>query len=323
MEPMSQEDGTAVRNIWVFGVGGVGGYFGGKIAFALRQKGIADTHIFFVARGRHLEEIRKHGLILNTSARGGIVCKPEYATDQVEELPPPDLCLLCVKGYDLQDAAIALSRKAKRDTVVLPLLNGIDICERIRSVFHLGVVLPACVYVGTHIEAPGVVTQQGGDGIILCGADPEFPQFNPAALVSFFHQSDVLLEWQENPYKAIWEKFIFIASFGLVTAASGKTLGGVAADEKLRALARGIATEIVTLASKKGIPLSDGIVEKTLDRPKNFPFEAKTSLQRDVEAGGNRNEGDLFGGTILRFGTALGVDTPITRSVYEQILKRP
>jgi 2-dehydropantoate 2-reductase len=321
MKAMSHDDGSGVRTIWVFGVGGVGGYFGGKIAFEVAHKGITDRHVFFIARGSHLEEIRKHGLVLNTTAQGRIVCRPDYATDQVEELPPPDLCLLCTKSYDVPEAARALSMKVKRETVVLPLLNGIDICERIRSVLHGGVVLPACVYVGTHIETPGVVTQQGGDGIILCGADPEFPDFDSAGLSAFFRQSGITFQWQENPYSAIWEKFIFIASFGLVTAASGKTLGGVAEDERLRALARGIMIEIVSLAEKKKIPLPEGIVERTLERPKNFPFEAKTSYQRDLETKGDRNEGDLFGGTILRLGKALGVETPVTRSVYDDILK--
>lgn len=317
---MSQGGEAEIRNIWVFGVGGVGGYFGGRIAFAVREKKIADKHVFFIARGRHLEEIRTHGLLLNTSAHGRLVCQPEYATDHVEELPPPDLCLLCTKSYDLQEAARRLLVKVRRETVVLPLLNGIDICERIRSVLDAGVVLPACVYVGTHIETPGVVTQQGGDGVILAGGDPEFPDFNQAPLAALFDQSGIAFQWQENPYTAIWEKFIFIASFGLVTAASGKTLGAVAADENLKALAHAIMTEIVSLAEKRNVFLSEGIVEKTLERPRNFPFEAKTSFQRDLETKGDRNEGDLFGGTILRVGKELGVDTPITRSVYEKIV---
>ena len=317
---LSREAAAEPRVIWVFGVGGVGGYFGGKMIFELERKGIADRHVFFIARGSHLEEIRRRGLLLNTTAEGSIVCRPEYATDLVEELPSPDLCLLCTKSYDLEGAARALSAKARRETIVLPLLNGIDIYERTRSALRGGMVLPACVYVGTHIEAPGVVTQKGGDGIILCGADPQFPDFDHRSLSTFFQQLAITFRWQESPYTAIWEKFIFIAAFGLVTAASGKTLGGVAQDEALRMLARGIMDEIVSLAEKKKIALSPDIVERTLDRPANFPFEAKTSYQRDLETKGDRNEGDLFGGTILRLGEALGVETPVTRSVYERIL---
>jgi len=309
------------RTIWVYGVGGVGGYFGGKIAHAIEQMRLFEKRVFFIARGRHLEEIQKNGLTLNTSGQGAIVCRPERATDSIEGLPAPDLCLVCVKSYDLPDVVRALIRRIKDETVVMPLLNGVDICERIRDILDKGIVLPACVYVGTHIEEPGVVSQKGGDGIILCGADPQRPGFVPGPFIHFFEEVGIRLEWREDPYKAIWEKYLFIASFGLVTVLSGKTLGGVFADEALRALVRGIMNEIVAIARKKGVDLAEDAIAVSLARAGNFPFEAKTSFQRDVETRGVRNEGDLFGGTIIRMGGALGIDTPITQSVYERIQK--
>jgi len=110
-------------------------------------------------------------------------------------------------------------------------------------------------------------------------------------------------------------------TLGLVTVLSGKTLGGVFADEALRTLVRGIMNEIVAIAGKKGIDLAEDVVAASLARAGNFPFEAKTSFQRDVETREGKNEGDLFGGTIIRMGGALGIDTPITQSVYERIQK--
>jgi 2-dehydropantoate 2-reductase len=309
------------RNIWIYGVGGVGGYFGGKIAHAIEHMGLSEKRVFFIARGRHLEEIQKNGLTLNTSDRSGIICRPERATDTIDGLPAPDLCLVCVKSYDLPDVVQALTPKINDETVVMPLLNGVDICERIRDILDKGIVLPACVYVGTHIDKPGVVSQKGGDGIILCGADPQRPGFAPGTLIAFFGEVGIRFEWRDDPRKAIWEKYLFIASFGLVTVLSGKTLGGVFADDSLRALVRGIMNEIVSIAKKKGIDLAEDVVAVSLARAGNFPFDAKTSFQRDVETRGGRNEGDLFGGTIIKMGGALGVETPITRSVYERIRK--
>jgi 2-dehydropantoate 2-reductase len=306
-------------SIWVYGVGGVGGYFGGKIVLANLRLGPSSKKVFFVARGRHLEEIQKRGLTLNTSDQRGMICKPERATENADELPAPDLCLICVKSYDLDDVVRKLAEKIKDETVVIPLLNGVDIYERIRSILRRGVVLPACVYVGTHIEEPGVVTQKGGDGIILCGGDPQAPQLDYNALIEFFHEAGISFEWRDDPYKAIWEKYIFIASFSLVTALFRKTLGEVFRDQSLRELVRGIMREVVALARKKGINLPEEVVDSSLAKAGNFPSETKTSFQRDVETKGSRNEADLFGGTIIRTGKTLGIETPITLSVYGRL----
>lgn len=308
-----------IRTVCVFGVGGVGGYFGGLLAHAFARKGGNGRRIFFVARGEHLKAIRESGLILNTSGRGTMVVKPSLATDRVDELPPPDLCILCVKAYDLEDAARNLAAIVSEKTVILPLLNGVDIWERLRPHLDKGIVLPSCVYVGTHIEKPGVVTQNGGDGIILSGKNPDFPRFNPQGLITLFNEAGISFKWNEDPYPAIWEKYMFIAGFGLVTAFSGKTIGEAAADGQLRGMAQGIMEEIKMIADARRITLRDDVVEASLAKAGNFPYETRTSYQRDIETKGGRNEGDLYGGTIIRMGRAAGIRTPETEHVYTAI----
>ncbi len=309
-----------MRNICVVGVGGVGGYFGGRLVERFSGKNRQGRTIYFVARGDHLRAIQKSGLVLNTSEKTGAVCIPDTATDQISRLPAPDLCLLCVKSYDLPRATEELAKITTKDTIILPLLNGVDIYERVKSTVTIGFVLPACVYVGTHIEKPGVVTQRGGDGIILCGPDPRFPNFDPEGLVTLFGEAGIQFVWNADPYPAIWEKYIFIASFGLVTAHSGKTLGEVAAEQKLRQAVKEIMEEIKAIADAKGIRLADTVIETSLGKAANFPFETKTSFQRDIERAG-KNEGDLFGGTIVTMGKSLGISTPVTEYICSEILK--
>lgn len=304
-----------IKNICVIGIGGVGGYFGGLMAHALAS----GKHLSFIARGAHLAQIREHGLILNTSTRQGLVCKPTLATDRLEDVPTPDLYLLCVKSYDLPDVAAQMSRNINEKTIVLPLLNGVDIYERIREQLTTGIVLPACVYVGTHIEQPGVVTQKGGDGVILCGPDPRHPAFDAAPLLALFEQAQIQCTWNIDPYPAIWEKFMFIAAFGLVCVASDKTLGAVAANAETLARVRSIMAEILAVARAKGVNLADDVVDRSLAKAGNFPPETKTSYHRDVETPGKRNEGDLFGGAILRMGEEFGVPTPVMRQMYAMI----
>ena len=117
--------------------------------------------------------------------------------------------------------------------MILPLLNGVDIYERIRSsIINNGIVFPSYVYVGTHIARPGKVKQRGGACIILFGKDPE-NDYVDQKLFELLKKSNINYNWTDNPYIEIWSKFIFIASFGLVTANFNKTIDEVLQSEKL------------------------------------------------------------------------------------------
>ena len=308
-----------IKHICIYGTGGVGGYYGGKIAEALNRVKPGKREVYFIARGEHLKAIQQTGITVKTPERM-IQGKPTGATDDITEIPTPDLIMICVKSYDLPTALRAISTNIKADTVILPLLNGIDIYERIRQVIPNGIILPACVYLGTHIEKPGVISQSGGNGIILSGKDPQNSSYPGAKVKEFFKETGIGFEFNESPYPAIWGKYIFIAAFGLVTAASAKSLGEVMTDAELHRAARAIIGEIAAIAAKKGVFLPPDIAETTLKKAYNFPPETRTSYQRDVEAGSGPNEGDLYGGTIIREGAALGVPTPVTQEFYARIL---
>lgn len=215
----------------------------------------------------------------------------------------------------------ALAAITGKETVILPLLNGVDIHERIRRHLDTGIVLPSCVYVGTHIESPGVIYQKGGNCRISLGPDPEHGDFYPKALLEILQKSGIDFSWEENVYTSIWTKFIFIAAYGLVTAAHNKTLGELLADPDLSAVTRDIMREIQHIALKIKVPLNDNIVEASFQKGREFPPEAKTSFQRDVEAKGRINEGDLFGGTVIRYGEKFNIPTPATNKIYSLLQK--
>jgi len=302
-------------NIAVIGVGGVGGYFGGKLTSLLRFG--RGPRVYFIARGAHLEAIRAHGLLLDTD-EGEMICRPTRALEDIAELPRVDLCLLGVKGYSLREVLIPLTTRIHGRSMILPLLNGIDIYERIRSVIPRGIVFPACVYVGTHIERPGKVTQRGGSCTIHFGRDPNNDFVNPRVF-DMLRRSNIKYSWSEYPYTEIWSKFIFIASFGLVTANSSRSIGEVMRSEDLSGQVKNIMTEIHRIAMKKRISLPASILEDSYTKGSAFPFELKTSFQRDYEDRDRPDERDIFGGAIIRMGRELGVDTPATEAVYESI----
>jgi len=308
-----------ITNIGIIGVGGVGGYVGGKLCHHLSAKPGNGPNLYFLARGQHLEAIKKNGLVLQTADAGEFLCRPTLAADNPKELPVLDLVFICVKGFDLKKVIIALHDRITPDSLIIPLLNGIDIYDRIREIIHLGVIFPACVYVTANITGLGTVTQPGGGCNILFGKDPQHPNAIPYEVFTLLSNSNLQYEWLENPFPAIWTKFMFIAPYALVTACFDKTIGQVAESKTLGDHVRCIMAEISALAQAKGIPLPDTIIEDSFLKGKNFPYDAKTSFQRDFAQTDKLDERDSFGGVILRLGQALGIAVPCTASIYDQL----
>lgn len=305
--------------ICFFGVGGVGGYFGALMV----NKVINDNEIYFVARGKHLEQIKNKGLTLKKS--GGeeeIVAHPSICTNSIDELPICDIIILSVKSYDLENASMQIQKISNENTVILPLLNGVDISSRIRNYLKTGKVLESCVYVGTHIESAGVIFQKGGSCNIFIGQDEKYPNFIPQKLLDLLEKSNINFKWEDNVRKSIWNKYIFIAAYGLITATYDKTLGEIINDLKLSNLTKSIMQEIKDIALKLGVALDHDIVNISFEKAKQFPSEAKTSFQRDIESKGVINEGDIFGGTLIRYGKSLKLPTNNIETVYSKLISR-
>jgi len=309
-----------IKSVCVCGIGGVGGYFGGRIAHEI-SKGNRAIQVYFIGRGEHLKAVQQHGLNLITE-KEAFLCFPNIATDNIRHIPAPDLYLLCVKGYDLGNAAASISKNISTDTIILPLLNGIDIYERIRTSLQKAIVSPASVYVSSNIEKPGTIRQKGLEGHIIFGKDPRYLGYNYDYLIEFFHQMGISNTWHDNPYPAIWEKYIFITAFSLMTAYSGKTIGGVLSDNKLKSMTINIMKEVVLIGKAKNVDFEQGIVEKTLQKVQGFPYETKTSFQRDYEKGNNRHEGDIFGGTLIRLAKEHDISIPTIKEVYGVLMAR-
>ena len=308
-------------NIGVVGVGGVGGYFGGKLAHRFSATPDASANIFFAARGKHLEAIKKDGLIVKSPEFGSITCRPVLATDRIDDLPEVDLFLVCVKGYDLMNVATSIKNRIKENTVIMAPLNGADIRERLRNEIKNGVILPACVYLSSYVEGPGVVVHVGAPGRMIFGRDPNHPDTTPYEVFRILEESSINYEWKDDANPAIWEKYIFIASFGLISARYNRTLGEILEDPSLREEVNGIMNEIHSIALKKKIGLPDGIVDLSLKKAATFPRETQTSLQRDIHQKKGRSELELFGGTIVDLGKKLGVPTPTTAKIFRELEK--
>jgi len=309
-----------IKSVCVYGIGGVGGYFGSRIAHEV-SKGNRAMQVYFIGRGEHLKTIQQHGLNMITD-KEEFICFPNIATENIRHIPAPDLYLLCVKGYDLDNAVASISKNISADTIILPLLNGVDIYERIRTGLQKAIVSPASVYVSSSIEKPGTIRQKGPEGHIVFGKDPKHLNYDYRFLIEFFNEMGISSTWYDNPYPAIWEKYIFITAFSLMTAYSEKTIGALLANDKLKRMTENIMKEVVLICKAKNIDFEQDVVEKTIQKAQNFPYETKTSFQRDYEKGSNRHEVDILGGTLIRLAKEYNIFIPTITEVYGELISR-
>jgi 2-dehydropantoate 2-reductase len=298
-------------NIAVVGLGGVGGYFGGKLA---RQHAGSQRHrVNFIARGAHLAAIREGGLQVE-AVEGAFTARPDLATDRPADVGPCDLVLFCVKEYDLAVAAAAIVPLLREGTVIIPVLNGVDIAERLRALLPSGIVLNGCVYISAFVAAPGVVRQVGGSCQIIFGPDAGGVEpYRP--LEQLFTEARIKAELSAESAVHLWTKYLFVSPLAGVTSLTGKTFGEVMADPKDRGMVLGLMTEIANLARAKGVPLPADCIAGALARVAGFPPQAKSSLQLDHEKGA-RTELELFIGYAVRAGRALGVPVPVHEALY-------
>ena len=302
--------------ITIFGVGGIGGYLAGKLGGLMAESGGEIESLALVARGEHLQAIRRKGLKYIDVEGNSHTIQPTIATDNPEELPSADLVLLCVKGYDLISAAKAIRNKVAPGGAVLPLLNGADIRERVKQQLPETTVYPGTIYISSTIIEPGTVQHMGGKGVVIFGKDGDKPQDDALQLRQLFERAGVPHEWHADAYPQIWTKFLFIAPFALATAVHDSTIGEILADEKKRANVRKMMEEVAAVARAENVDLPAEAVDNALKQAANFPYETKTSFQRDVAAGKPQDERDLFGGTMQRLAEKHKVSVPVTGEYY-------
>lgn len=305
--------------ITIFGVGGIGGYLTGKLGTLMGESGGDIESLSVVARGEHLQAIRRNGLKFIDVEGNTRTVRPTLATDDPSQLPPADIVLLCVKGYDLESAAAAIKTKVAPGGAVLPLLNGADIRERVKQQLPDTTVYPGTIYISSTIIAPGTVQHMGGKGIIIFGKDADHPQDEARQLRQLFEQSGIPIDWHEDAYPQIWTKFLFIAPFALATAVHDSTIGEILADEEKKAKARKMMEEVAAVARAEKVDLPAEAVENAMKQAANFPFETKTSFQRDVAAGKPKDERDLFGGTMQRLAEKHNMSVPVTNEYYSAL----
>ncbi len=305
------------KRIVVIGLGGVGGYFGFKIC--QHTETTKKYMVSFIARGKTYEIVKNKGLTLYSPEHSNSITKPNFIYQNILEIKDPDLVIICVKAYDLENVANQLTQVISKNTILLPMMNGADIYDRIRRIIPDNTILPSCVYVASHIKEKGIVEHKGISGKLIFGKDPARVYEKLDWIVDLMKDSKINFECKETALLDIWTKFIFIASFGLVTAKYNSSIGAVGTIAKQKEAAMKIMDEIKSIADKKEIFLPDDIIQKVFEKAATFPPKTPTSLQLDVNSEKKQNELELFAGAIINYGKAVNIPTLFTEKIFQEI----
>lgn len=290
----------------VLGAGGVGGYFGGKLARA-------GESVTMLARGAHLEAIRRHGLRVRSLVDGDWVA-PVEARDDLAGLPHADAVLLCVKSFDTEAALERARPVVGPATAVLSLQNGVESAEIVEASLGRAHAVGGAAYVFAVIEAPGVIVHRLAGRIVLGELDGRLSP-RVEALRAAFERAGVPVEAATHMRRVLWEKYLFIGAQAGMTALTRQPSGVLRAIPECWRLYRMIVEELAALARAEGVALPGDAVDGVMKAAEALGPQATSSLQHDLLAG-KPLELEALHGHAVRLGERHGVATPACLAVY-------
>ncbi len=295
----------------VFGVGGVGAYFGARLA-------AAGTEVAFVARGAHLDAIRTSGLRVD-SVLGNMLIEPATASADTASIGPVDVVILGVKTWQVAGVTPALRPLLKPDTLIVPLQNGVETPDELARTLGAAHAAGGLCTGFCFIEAPGHVRHVGGVTFIRFGELDGRKTPRVLALRDAFVAAGVDADVPDDIRVSLWEKLLLVAPFGSLGAVTRAPIGVLRQLPDTRSRLEAGMREVAAVARANGVRLPDDAVERALALLDVATPSGTSSLQRDI-ADGKRSELDAWTGAVVRLGAARSVPTPIHDFCYAALL---
>ena len=296
--------------ITVFGTGGVGGFFGGRLA-------LAGEDVTFIARGDHLRAIKQNGLIVD-SPDGSFKIDPATATDNVDEVDDTDLVIMGVKAWQVPDAARAIKPLVGAHTTVLPLQNGVDAVPQLVAELGSRSVVGGLCRIVSFVVEPGHIRHAGFAPSIIIGELDNSRTDRIERIEKMFKDAGLNTTIATDIQVALWTKLLFIASFSGVGAVADASAGVLRSDPKWRAQMLSAMEEIYAVAHARGIKLPSDSVDNVMAAVDGLPEDATSSMQRDVVAG-KPSELESQNGAIVRMAREVGVAVPTHEVIYQTL----
>ena len=293
--------------IVVMGTGGVGGYFGARLA-------ASGADVTFIARGEHLAAMRQDGLkILSTN--GDMTLKPVIATDDPASIGHSDLVMICVKLWSTEDAARAIAPLMGPNSAVVSWQNGVVAEDILIKQYGKERVIGGVSNIAALIESPGVIRHNGSMARLIFAELDGKPSKRIEAFAALCKQANIEHVVSDDITRAIWQKFIFLASFSGMTCATRLSIGPLRSDPQTRAMFDAALQEVVAVGRAKGVGLPRDQAEQSLTWADNLPATMFASMLGDLNRG-NRLELPWLSGTVVKLGEELGVATPVHKFIY-------
>lgn len=295
----------------VFGTGGVGGYFGGRLA-------TTGKDVTFIARGRHLNAIKEHGLQVHSMC-GDFKISSIQATDDTTQVGVADVILLAVKAWQLPEAAQAMRPMVGNDTIIVPLLNGVESVDQLSEVFPREQILGGLCWIVSFITEPGVIHHTGIEPLVVFGEIDNRLTQRVERLYQTFSHAEVKADIPQDILSAMWEKYIYIAPISGIGAITRVPVGIMRTLPQTRQMIEHAIDEVIAVAWANEIHLVDDIFERTMHFIDMMPPESTLSMQRDIMKG-KPSELESQNGAVVRLGKELNVTTPINTFIYHCLL---
>lgn len=292
--------------IAVMGSGGVGGYFGGRLAKA-------GYDVTFIARGAHLAAMRDRGLKIESQSDEMHVPRVKV-TDDPAAVGPVDLVMFCVKLADTDAAARAIRPLFGTHTGIVSFQNGVQKDDILRREFGDAAVMGGVAYIATAIERPGVIKHTGTMQRLLFGEYDGTRSARAQALFDACKHAGINAEMPEDIRRAIWEKFVFLVGLSGTTATVRLPIGRIRENAHSRAFLFDIIQEAVAVGRAHGVALPEDYAHTRLAFCDGLPAEMTSSMHHDLERG-NPLEVEWLAGAVVTLGEAVGVATPANRAV--------
>ncbi len=296
--------------IAVLGAGGVGGYFGARLA-------AHGNDVTFIARGAHAQAMREHGLKL-LSPVGDLHLQPVKLHEDWRTTGLVDLVLVAVKMYDLEAAAAQVKPLLSADTAVVPFQNGVEAQAILERVLGRRYVCGGAAYIAAAIEQPGVIRHVGKGARLVFGEPYPTQSWRLETLEAACRGAGIDCLLSPDIAVEVWRKFVFLAPFAGITCFGRTTIGAVREDPMLWRHFMALVAEATAVARACGTALPEGEEAQRIELARKLPTEMKSSMLHDLEAG-RRLELDWLTGAVVRLGAEHGVATPVSGEVYDAL----
>ena len=293
--------------IAVMGSGGLGGYFGARLAL-----GGADVR--FIARGRHLQAMRSDGL--RVEGPEPLHVARVDATDDPAEVGVVDLVMFCVKLWDTEAALQQIRPLVGPRTAIVSFQNGVLKDQSLRAAYDTAQIMGGVGYVATTIDRPGVIRQTGPMQRLLFGEFDGARSPRGLAFLDACLAGGINAELSDHILREIWQKFVFLVALSGTTTTMRMRIGPIRSNPQTRAFLLDLMREVVAVGRAHGVDLAEDFAERRLQLADDVAPDMTSSMHHDLERG-NPLEVRWLAGAVVELGRAKGVPTPLNRAVAD------